>query len=96
MMPKIGQPIRKREPLATTRQPWEEFLDDAAWLRSHRGNLWRIWDGLTLTIFRRGAGFRWSMASFEGPTFSCRTYFTEIDAMIDLGHELGVGSDDGC
>jgi hypothetical protein len=37
-----------------------QFME--GWNRSARGNLTREWDNKTLTIFKRGAGYSWSIS----------------------------------
>jgi hypothetical protein len=58
--------------------------------RSRRGNLWRIWEGVTLTIFARGGSYRWSIAAGEGqpPRFARVRSATEEAAMADLWQTL--------
>jgi Resolvase, N terminal domain len=35
--------------------------------RSRKGNLWRVWAGLTATVFRRPDGYAWCVAGPAGP-----------------------------
>ena len=61
------------------------------WKRSKRsGNLWRHWNGLTLTVFKRdGASlYRWSIANNDTPRYSKNTYATEDEAMGSLWSEV--------
>ena len=52
-MPRIGKRT-KPDPLAAVTAAWDAFENRADWKRSKKGNLWRLWDGMTLVIF---AGF---------------------------------------
>jgi hypothetical protein len=83
-MPKVDHEID------SAMDAWEEFED--RWKRSRKGNLWKHWDGLTLTVFRReGDGwFAWSIADADGPRFSQAAYRTEEEALTALGETLGV------
>jgi hypothetical protein len=61
------------------------FLDPQFWRQSAKGNSWRKYRGLTITIFLdagRGDGdpSKWC-ASDPNPTFSRRRYATEGEAM---------------
>lgn len=69
-----------------------EFESSSAWRRSRKGNCWRTWEGMTLTIFKRDDGFfGWCVASADDRRFSSGGYELEGDAMSALGSELGVG-----
>lgn len=70
-----------------------EFENPILWKRSKRGNLWRNWQGMTLTIFKRkGDGYyAWSIADVDGPRFSSCGYETEHEAIGELESALGVG-----
>ena len=59
-MPRIG----REEPEAAA-PPWEDFI--AGFQRSKKGNLWRMYDNLTLTVFPRGHGYNWCVCDREGP-----------------------------
>lgn len=85
--------LTKRDPLIEAAlAEWARFEEPAAWRVSKRGNLWREWDGVTLTIFRHGCRYRWSIADEEyGPRFSDQDYTTEEAAMVALGEAIGVG-----
>ena len=71
---------------------WAEFESPSAWKRSRKGNLWRRWNGLNVTVFKRDDGyFGWSIANEEGPRYSPGRFETEGEAMNALGSNLGVG-----
>ena len=66
-----------------------EFQHPIFWKRSKRGNLWRRWRELIVTVFKRdGDRFGWSIADGEGPRFSSRAFDTEADAMSSLAEEI--------
>lgn len=71
----------------------DEFVERTNWQRSRRGNLWRTWNGLTLTVFRRRDGrFGWSWTDDdERPRFSHNGYANEVLAIDGLAWELSVG-----
>lgn len=69
---------------------WREFEDMAAWQRSAKGNLWRRWDEVTVTIFYRDRRYRWSIADGEEVQYSRATYGDEEEAMTALGEALGL------
>ena len=68
-----------------------EFEDLANWQRSRKGNLWRKWEGLTVTVFYRLRRYHWSIADEEGPRFSQGSYSGEAEAITALREALGVG-----
>lgn len=70
---------------------WAEFEEPSAWRRSPKGNLWRHWEGATVSIYRRRDGFGWCIADEDGPRYSQRAYETEADAITAAGEALGVG-----
>jgi hypothetical protein len=76
---------RDREAALAARASFE-----AGFRRSRRGNLWRDWENVTLTIYRRkdAFGFGWCIADGEQPRFSSGRYETEEDALSALGSEL--------
>lgn len=89
-MPAIPKKQRRREIAEIALDTWEDFA--AGWKRSRRGNLWRLWQGLTLTIFERSDGyFGWSIADAEGVRFSRCGYETEDAAMGALADEIEIG-----
>lgn len=69
---------------------WTEF--DRGFRRSCKGNLWRTYDGLTLTVFRRTNGrFAWCMAETEDKrSYSPTSFDCEEDALYDLGYQFFV------
>lgn len=57
----------------------------AAFKRSRKGNLWRVWEGKTLTVFKRRDGwFGWSIADNAGAKFSPGGYGDEGEAIGGL------------
>ncbi len=86
-------------PKATTHDPeieavlaaHAEFAD--GFRRSRRGNLWRNFQGQTVTIFKRTGDdfYGWCIAGGDERRFSSGAYETEADAMDALASELGVG-----
>ena len=59
--------------------------------RSRKGNLWRDFEGVTVTIFARDDGFYgWCIAGHQGKRFSHNGYETEDHAMAALTDQLGV------
>lgn len=83
-MPRIGQPTRKQNGA----KQWSEF--ESGFRRSRRGNLWRTYDGVTVTIFRReGGSFGWCIAvADDDKRFSSFAYETEEEAMESLWREF--------
>ena len=77
-MPKI--PIRSAR---------KDFMDKTIWQRSKKGNLWRHYGGMTLTIFEReGDGYYgWCLVeNDDNKTFSedaCEDEAEAMDAMWD-------------
>lgn len=67
---------------------WREFELPAAWQRSRKGNLWREWQGITLSIFPQRGGFGWCVADEDGPRYSPVAYETEQYAMSALGDAI--------
>lgn len=66
-----------------------DFLDGFA--RSRKGNLWRHWGDLTLTIFSRRGSYAYCIAGRELPDYSDEEFDTEEDALKTLAFDLGVG-----
>jgi hypothetical protein len=69
----------------------EEFENPAYWRRSLKGNLWREFNGLTLSVFIRDGRFAWSIADSDGPQYSTLRYKTEADAITAIREVLGIG-----
>ncbi len=82
---------RTRDPELEARiAEFEAFADPAAWRRSRKGNLWRHYEGVTVSIFtRRDDMPGWSIADADGTRFSHGGFFDEEEAMGDLADELG-------
>jgi hypothetical protein len=93
-MPKIGQPISKPPRPQPTPEPviseGDLFRDASGWSRSRKGNLWRKWDGMTVSIFPRRGGFAWSITEDDSPQYSPSQHETEEDALDDLAGVLGM------
>ncbi|KKN04011.1 hypothetical protein LCGC14_1101740 [marine sediment metagenome] len=88
-MPKIGEP-RRTDTVEDVLQELDEFRESFA--RSRKGNLWRHWEGKTLTVFKRKDGyFGWCVSDSEGTRFSRGAFEEEVDAVDALADELGVG-----
>jgi hypothetical protein len=66
---------------------------EACFRRSKRGNLWRKWEGLSVTVFRRPGGgwYGWSIANEDGPRFSPGGYPDEERALEALWDALEDG-----
>ncbi len=92
-MPIVGNPTRSDCEISDAIAERAEFEKPLLWKRSKKNNLWRNWQGLTLTIFKRdGDGyFAWSIAGADGPRFSNCGYETEHEAIGELEAALGVG-----
>ena len=63
---------------------------ESGFRRSRKGNLWRQYEGLSISVFlRRGDGwYGWSVADSEGVRFSPGGYETEEDAMAALWEQV--------
>ena len=65
---------------------------EAGFSRSRRGNLWRLFEGKTRTVFRRRDDyFGWCIATDESKKFSAQGYEFEGDALAALTDALGIG-----
>ena len=65
---------------------------EAGFKRSKRRNLWRQWQGLNVTIYRRlDDYYGWAVVGPEGKEFSSYGYESEEDALIALCDKLGIG-----
>jgi len=92
-MPHLSEAVKKRLRDRAVEQALEilnEFKDCAAWQRSKKGNLWRKWDNLTLTVFRRGSCYAWSMADGDEVTYSPRSYPNAEQALDGLASALDL------
>lgn len=90
-MPNVKKPNRKpaHDPVLAM---WTKFESPSEWRRSKKGNLWRRWEGMLLTIIKRNEDcFGWCVAEDDETQFSSDTFDTESDAMSDLGDAVGVG-----
>lgn len=93
-MPRIGQtrpdpptPVPAPRRMRSDRQVFVE-----GFRRSKRGNLWREYDGLTVTIFQRGPDweFGWCISGRSGPRYSRRSFASEESAVDAVAEELEV------
>jgi hypothetical protein len=76
-----------RDLLAEAESFWDDFA--SGFRKSAKGNLWRKWNGETLTIFRKPNGFGWCIAGPEGKTrFSKQRFDRQDAAMRDLWSEV--------
>ena len=66
---------------------------ESGFRRSQKGNLWRHFEGMTLTIFgREDERFGWCIVDVEGgKRFSCGSYETEEAVLGSLADELAIG-----
>ena len=81
---------KRKEELRCTRIDalYEVFV--SGFRRSKRGNLWRLYDGATVSVFSRDDGFfGWCVAGGEEKRYSRSGYETEEEAMSALVFELG-------
>lgn len=90
-MPKVDCSTRRDREVAYAIAAWADFENLTTWRRSRKGNLWREWDGLTVSIFYRNRRYHWSIADGEETRFSKGMYADEQEAMDALGEVLGVG-----
>ncbi len=70
----------------------KRFMSRSLWKRSRKGNLYRHYEGATITIFKTDDGdYRWSIAETEGEmTWSESEYATEEIALQELAYEIGL------
>jgi hypothetical protein len=90
-MPKL---LVKRDPaISAALAERQEFTDVRNWRRSRKGNAWRVWEGVTLTVFYREGRYRYSLNDELLPElrFSEGNYDSEEEAVEALADELGVG-----
>jgi hypothetical protein len=90
-MPHVPDSILRRQREAAALAEWTEF--ENGFQRSRRGNLWRHYDGLTVTVFERREGrYGWCIVADEDEKrFSQTGYESESEAIRALGYELDVG-----
>ncbi len=82
--------MRAKAEVEEALEVWRDFERPSMWQRSRKGNLWREWDGVTLTIYRRGRFFKYCVADGDNKRYSARAYKTEKEAMTELGELLGL------
>ena len=83
-MTKLAKRDRQRREVERVVAEMEEFQEPDNWKISRKGNLWREWNGVTLTVFQQGRFFRWSIASPEGVDYSPRSYETVEETAEEL------------
>jgi hypothetical protein len=88
-MPKLADDDLEADTLEAVTAAVEEFA--AEFKRSSRGNLWRRWQGLALTVFRRRNRYAWCMSGIDTKRFSSHSFESEDDAILGLASELFVG-----
>jgi hypothetical protein len=97
-MAKTGPNEGEGDPLLGLPDEWA--LDDGTgydhfrkgFQRSRRGNLWRTWRGLTVTVFGRRGAFHWCISDEGGPRWSpWRGWADEEDAVRAAWNELEGG-----
>jgi hypothetical protein len=87
-MPKI--PDRREREMEAMMKAVEEARAnfEAGFRRSNRtGNLWRSFEGMTLSVFKRDGLYRWCIANGEGTRFSESSYESEGEAVGSLWSE---------
>jgi hypothetical protein len=89
-MPRIDQTARDRE-VEIALAEIDAFENPAAWRRSAKGNMYRQWDSMTVTVFCKRGMWGWCVADAEETRFSRNEYETEDDAKMALAEALGVG-----
>ena len=92
-MPKIPTAtIPSRKEVEAALAQLAEFENLTAWRRSARGNLWRKWNDMTVTIFYRGRRYHWSIAAGQDVevSYSPGSYGDEEEAMSALSEALGL------
>lgn len=85
----MPKPVYRNSEAQHSEDIFDRFADRCEWQRSNKGNLWRHWDGLSLTIFKRRDGFfGWCLADDDGPRYSTRVFESETDAILNLASEV--------
>ena len=65
------------------------FANSPAWRRSAKGNLWRRWEGKSVTVFRRADGsYGWCFAGCRFNRYSEYPYETEEEAIEFLARAV--------
>jgi hypothetical protein len=87
-MPRGRRNDHERRTIDTILAARSEF--EAGFKRSKKGNLWREFHGLIVTVFRAKdtERFRWSISDPEGVRFSDCSYESESDALSAVESEL--------
>jgi hypothetical protein len=79
-------PSRSYEKITT--EAWADFR--TGWKLSKKGNLWRNYEGKTLSVFKRegDAYYAWSIADNEGVRYSQGAFGTQQAALTNLGETV--------
>lgn len=89
-MPKI--PTQEQRVMEAVLAQWKEFEEPSAWKRSRKGNLWRPYDGMTVTVFLRADRYwGWCIADGDEMRYSTSGYQKVEDAKTALGEAIGIG-----
>ena len=66
-----------------------EFLDESEWQESRKGNLWRKWQGITITIFEREDAYHWCISrAKDDVVFSQEGFADTVEAQAAAFGEL--------
>jgi hypothetical protein len=92
-MPRVGEATKvqlQRRAALELEVKRRLFADAVFWKRSCRGNLWRKFLGVTVTIYtdKESGEYKWCISDSDGPRFSTMTFESEQDAIVSLGCEL--------
>jgi hypothetical protein len=92
-MPRVGEPTKvqlERRAAKERDAKRELFAHEIFWKRSSRGNLWRKFLGVTVTIFRdkESGEYKWCISDSDGPRYSHESFESEQDAIVSLGCEV--------
>ncbi len=86
-MPKV--PTKQDREIAAGVKLQEVFVDVSGWNVSARGNLYRKWRGLLLTIYSRRDQYGWCISAGDNePGFSASLFDTEAEALNDLAYVI--------
>ena len=86
----VVQSLRDRE-IEVLLKLREKFENPAEWNVSKKGNgnIWREWDGMALSIFRKySGGYCWCVSNEERRSFSVTKYATVEEAKGALWDEV--------
>ena len=88
-MPKLIHSDPEAERMKATLAARDKFV--AGFRRSAKGNLWRQFEGLTVTVFKRDDCFHWCIAGPTDKRFSEFNYEDEEEAVSSVASELEIG-----